>query len=150
MKQSNITSLLILIVVVLLLGVGGVIAKSQGLFGGSLGGSVQKDTGTNISDDSAVFLTNGQVYFGKIYGRSNGVLDLRNIYYLQVNQTVQPDQKPSASAAASPSPQVSLVKLGNELHGPNDRMQINENQVLFTESLKSDSKVVQAIASYGK
>ena len=147
MKRSQITSLLILIVVVLILVIGGVLVKNQGLLGSA---SVQKDSGSSISDDSAVFLTNGQVYFGKVYGRSNGVLDLRNIYYLQVNQTVQPDQKASATAAASPSPQVSLVKLGNELHGPNDRMQINETQILFTESLKSDSKVVQAINNYGK
>ena len=110
-----------------------------------MGGSLQKDTGSNISDYSAVFLTNGQVYFGKIYGRTDQALDLRNIYYLQVNQQVQPEQKASAAATPTPQPQVSLVKLGNELHGPNDRMQISSNQVLFTESLKTDSKVVDAI-----
>lgn len=45
---------------------------------------------------------------------------------------------------------VNLVKLGEELHGPNDRMKINKSQILFTESLRDDSKVVKAIGNYKK
>ncbi len=111
-----------------------------------LPGSIVKDSGSNISDYSAVFLTNGQVYFGKIYSVGDSV-DLRNIYYLQVNSSTSNLQSGTA-ATPSASPDISLVKLGNELHGPNDRMLINHQQVLFTESLKSDSKVVTAINNY--
>jgi hypothetical protein len=107
-----------------------------------------KDSGDNISDYSAVFLTNGQVYFGKLYSSSNSV-DLRDIYYLQVNQQ-QNLQSGTKATDATTQPDISLVKLGNELHGPNDRMLINKDQVLFTESLKSDSKVVTAINDYKK
>jgi hypothetical protein len=108
-------------------------------------GGVIKDSGRSISDYSAVFLTNGQVYFGKIEGMNNLEVDLRDIYYLQVNQqqTLQP-----GDANADNQPEISLVKLGNELHGPNDRMRISRSQVLFTESLKKDSKVVAAIEDY--
>lgn len=110
-------------------------------------GGIIKDSGSNISDYSAVFLTNGQVYFGKINTLSDKEISISDIYYLQVNQqqSLQPGQ---ASASASGQPEISLVKLGNELHGPNDRMRINHDQVLFTESLKSDSKVVKAIGDY--
>ena len=144
MKRSSLTTLLTAVIILLVIVFGVAIARSRGLLGLS-DGSIQKDSGSNISDYSAVFLTNGQVYFGKVYGHTDAGLDLRNIYYLQVNQQVQPDQKATATATPTPQPQVSLVKLGNELHGPNDRMQISSNQILFTESLKTDSKVVDAI-----
>ena len=91
------------------------------------------------SDYQAVFLTNDQVYFGKV-GKSLGdqVL-LTDIYYLQVSQPLQP---------SSPEPNVNLVKLGNELHGPADIMRINRDHILFIEDLKPDSKVVEAIKNY--
>ena len=149
MKRSSLTSLLTAAIIALVLVFAFLFARGQGMFGGT-SGTLIKDSGTNISDYSAVFLTNGQVYFGKVYGRTAETVDLRNIYYLQVNQQVQPEQKASPSAAPTPQPQVSLVKLGNELHGPNDRMQISTNQVLFTESLKNDSKVVDAIRANQK
>jgi hypothetical protein len=89
----------------------------------------------------AVFLTNGQVYFGKVSNVNSGYVDLADIYYLQVQQSVQPDAK----AASSENPQVSLAKLGSELHGPEDQMKISREQILFWENLKDDSKVVEAI-----
>ena len=45
-------------------------------------------------------------------------------------------------------PQLSLVKLGNELHGPQDKMEINDAHIIFIESLKQDGRVVEAIARY--
>ena len=93
----------------------------------------------------AVFLTNGQVYFGKLASTNNQWTTLTDIYYLQVQKAVQPaDQSQSADQ------KVSLVKLGNELHGPNDEMKINRDQILFWENLKNDGKVVQAIDKYIK
>jgi hypothetical protein len=99
-----------------------------------------KDSGENISDYSAVFMVNGQVYFGKLY-REDTILDLRDIYYLK-GEAAEVNAKQNQSQENVP---FSLVKLGDELHGPNDRMRINSAQVLFVESLKNDSKVVQAI-----
>ncbi len=97
----------------------------------------------------AVFLTNGQVYFGKLSETEKDYLTLKDIYYLQV---VQPPLQGSGQSAqpAQPqaSPQISLVKLGNELHGPVDEMHISRPQVLFFEDLKSDGQVVQAIEKY--
>lgn len=91
----------------------------------------------------ALFLTNGQVYFGHLSGVNNGYVKLSDIYYLQVQQQVQPGQKD-----ASQNPNVSLAKLGNELHGPEDQMYVSREQVLFWENLKDSGKVVQAIKAY--
>ena len=49
---------------------------------------------------------------------------------------------------AQPTQNLSLVKLGNELHGPEDAMYINMDHVLFTEELKEDSRVVDAVKRY--
>jgi hypothetical protein len=40
------------------------------------------------------------------------------------------------------------VKLGNELHGPEDEMTIEKAQVLYWENLKPSGKVSEAISSY--
>lgn len=93
----------------------------------------------------AVFLTNGQVYFGKLQNASGAYLELTDIYYLQVDSSIQSGEE--AEAAASDS-NVQLIKLGNELHGPQDEMQISTLQVLFWENLKADSRVSEAIANY--
>lgn len=89
----------------------------------------------------AVFLTNGQVYFGHLSDLNEKYIKLADIYYLQVQKALQPKPEKEES-------KLSLIKLGNELHGPTDQMNINRDQVLFYEELKSDSKVVKAIEEY--
>jgi len=94
----------------------------------------------------AVFLNNGQVYFGNISTLNDKYVRLTNIYYLRVNQTVQPNQTNNSSS----SNDVSLVKLGCELHGPQDEMLINASQVTFWENLKGDGQVAKAVSDYVK
>ncbi len=93
----------------------------------------------------AVFLTNGQVYFGELSGVNSKYATLTNIYYLQVQSQVQP-----ADTTSTDNSKVTLVKLGNELHAPQDQMKIATDQILFYENLKKDGKVVQAIDNYIK
>lgn len=107
----------------------------------SLGGAVKP------GQYQAVFLTNGQVYFGRIKSVSKESISLNDIYYLQVQQQVQPDEK---NKTAQQDQQLSLAKLGGELHGPEDNMYINRDQVLFWENLKDEGKVVQAIKNVKK
>lgn len=105
-----------------------------------------RPSGVKSDEYQAVFLTNGQVYFGKLKSAGDRYLDLTDIYYLQVQQTVQPDNSKNASDSNSQqNPKVSLAKLGSELHGPEDEMHINRDQVLFWENLTDNGKVVQAI-----
>lgn len=91
----------------------------------------------------AVFLNGGQVYFGKVGSFNSKYMTLTDIYYLRVNQQVQP-------GATQSSNDVSLAKLGNELHGPEDEMVINRSEVQFWENLKNDGQVVKAITEYKK
>lgn len=92
----------------------------------------------------AVFLNGGQVYFGNIKSITNEYVRLSNIYYLRVNQQVQPNGQNSTNQ------DISLVKLGCELHGPQDAMVINQSQVIFWENLKDDGQVAKAVADYVK
>jgi hypothetical protein len=107
--------------------------------------TVTADSAVKGKQYQAVFLTNGQVYFGKVSKVDGSYVKVTDIYYLQVQQTVQPKDTSAASAA---NQQVSLAKLGGELHGPEDVMYVSRQQVLFWENLKTDGKVAKAIADY--
>lgn len=98
---------------------------------------------TTSNNWEAVFLTNGQVYFGKIAKETDDELILTDIYYLQITQPLQRSSDQNQPTQAQN--ELALVKLGNELHGPKDMMYINKDHVLFTEDLKDDSKVIKAI-----
>lgn len=117
------------------------------LIGVVLGGwyFLQNRSEENASEYSAVFLDNGQVYFGKLGLSRGGTTTLKDIFYLQTDQAVQP-----TSTKTEEQPKLSLVKLGNELHGPKDEMKINNEHILFTETLKNDGQVVKTIISYQK
>lgn len=101
----------------------------------------------NTSAYQAVFLTNGQVYFGKMENANSSYVKLKDIYYLQVSQT---DDKTIQDAQDKQQPQISLAKLGKELHGPEDEMFISRDQVLFWENLKDkdNSQVTKAIEEF--
>ncbi len=88
----------------------------------------------------AVFLTNGQTYFGHITKTTNNFVVLEDVYYLQA-QTVPPEKE-----GEQPTQQLTLAKLGQqEFHGPENEMKINRDHILFIENLRSDSQVVQTI-----
>lgn len=93
----------------------------------------------------ALFLTNGQVYFGHLGQINDSYVKLNDIYYLQVQQQVQPKD---SKTPADQQPAISLAKLGGELHGPEDVMYVSRQQVLFWENLKNDGKVVKAIQDF--
>jgi hypothetical protein len=101
------------------------------------------DSAVKSKEYQALFLTNGQVYFGKLTKVDNSYVKLTDIYYLQVQQQVQPKDQNQQQ-----QPQVSLAKLGGELHGPEDVMYVSRSQVLFWENLKDDGKVTKAIKDY--
>ena len=95
----------------------------------------------------AVFLTNGQVYFGKLAKVHSGYYVLKDVFYLQNKAS---DKTADDEGQLNSKGDVELIKLGNEVHGPEDYMIIERSQVLFFENLKSDGKVSQTIASYQK
>jgi hypothetical protein len=97
----------------------------------------------------AVFLTNGQVYFGKLHRTGGDYYKLNDVFYLQASQSkTDATDANNPQKASSDSSGVQLIKLGNEVHGPEDSMIIDKSQVLFFENLKNDGKVVDSINKY--
>lgn len=132
-KGNKLVTLLVVLLIVAVVAVVGYFAYQA-----------KQPTPPDSSKFQAVFMTNGQVYFGKLTKLGSKYTELSKVYYLQVQQPVQP----SSGAKATKDSQVSLTKLGNELHGPTDKMNISSDQVLFWEDLKDDSTVVKAIKDY--
>lgn len=139
------TIVTVVIVVIVLIIVGFLINQytSINLFGSN---TTNLDVATSFNQDSyyAVFLSNGQVYFGKVSGTNSDFTVLQDIYYLQVSEPLQQVPPPGGQA----QPQLSLVKLGNELHGPQDYMRLSNRHIIFVEELKTDGRVVEAIMNF--
>lgn len=94
----------------------------------------------------AVFFTNGQVYFGKLATMSDGYMKLSDVFYLQ-NKTAAATSENLQDSTTKAS-DVELIKLGNEVHGPEDAMIISRDQILFFENLKKDGTVTKSIDKY--
>ncbi len=87
----------------------------------------------------AVFLNNGQVYFGNVKSLNESYVRMTNIYYLTQGST----------SSSNTSNNYSLVKLGcQQIHDPLDEMVINRDQVTFWENLNADGKVVSSIKQF--
>ncbi|HEV2011574.1 MAG TPA: hypothetical protein VGS17_11175 [Candidatus Limnocylindria bacterium] len=81
----------------------------------------------------AVFLTNGQTYFGRYYDRIGAYAKIEDVYYLQQTQSADPNQPPDTK----------IVRRGSELHGPAPRMVVPRSAVLFVEDLTDASPIAQ-------
>jgi hypothetical protein len=98
------------------------------LFMGCVGNDLKFPT-----EYQAVFLDNGQVFFGKLSDTGSSFLTLRDIYYVQ---TVVAGEKKETSNI--------LVKRGSEWHNP-DFMLINTRHVVMIEPVGPNSRVAQLI-----
>ena len=95
----------------------------------------------------AVFLSSGQVYFGKLTAVDSQYLKLSGVFYIQSQQDAASEKN---QITAQESTGMQLIKLGEEVHGPEDTMVINRDQMLFFENLKSDGKVTQLIRQHSQ
>ncbi|MBP9771994.1 MAG: hypothetical protein KBD16_03680 [Candidatus Pacebacteria bacterium] len=84
----------------------------------------------------AVLLTTGDVYFAKVSDGFGHYLTLRDIYYPQVNQ-----------AEGVQSPDIQLIKFGNEIHRPQSEIKVNREHVIMIQPLSPDSPVISTIES---
>jgi len=89
----------------------------------------------------AVFLANGQAYFGKLSNAGIGYILLKDVHYLVAN----PQSNDASEAERARKSQ--LVKLGSEVHEPLPYMYIPKRQILFWENLNPASRVMQGIGS---
>lgn len=83
-----------------------IIAGVVGVFGYQYGtkGKVATSTSEVLPNKpyQSVFLSNGQVYFGKVTARTPTFTTLRDVYYLQVQQPLQPvDSKQTSQPSNS-------------------------------------------------
>ncbi len=97
-------------------------------------GTVSEFKSVDKSKLQAVFLNGGQVYFGRITNLNENFMKVKDIYYLRIDQQVQPD-KNGTQQQGTPI----LVKLGCELHRPQNEMVINREQIIFWENLKDET-----------
>jgi hypothetical protein len=81
----------------------------------------------------AVFMDNGQVYFGKLENPESTYPLLRNVFYVQ-NQVNQETKQVFNL----------LVKRGKEWHSP-DVMYLNQRHILMVEPVAPESQVGQLI-----
>lgn len=128
--------------------IGAVLAAAIVLLGGFAVWNGMQSGGTGIDGGKyqAVFLTNGQTYFGKLQKHNDEYLKLKEVYYLQTQGSEAADSKNSQNTQNDQN--VQLIKLGDELHGPEDEMIIAKDQVLFYENLKKDGKVSKSIENF--
>jgi hypothetical protein len=99
---------------------------------------------TQIQSDKyqAVFLNNGQVYFGKLHGYYGSRPYMTDVHYFQANS--------QTAAAESNSSNQLLVKLGSEVHAPEGKLILSKDAILFVENLTENSKVTKAIENENK
>jgi len=154
-KKKSSGSAWLVIVLVLVIIIAGVLFFLDSSEKISLFGSDKKsETPIMISGDwQAVFLTNGQVYFGQLSNLNSAYPELTNIYYLQVQEVpIQPAEPAGDEAGVQPAQQTTqrmiLVKFGTEIHKPQDKMFINKEHIMFYETLQPDSQVLKAINDY--
>lgn len=115
----------------------------------TLSGSKNTSVAVDSSKYQAVFFTNGQVYFGKLHAFNDEYMKLTDIYYLQSQQSAETDKdSKNPQETSNDQGNVQLIKLGDEIHGPEDEMIISKDQVLFYENLKSNGKVTQSIEKH--
>ncbi|MDO8241072.1 MAG: hypothetical protein Q7T51_03790 [Candidatus Moranbacteria bacterium] len=146
-KRGKGRVMLILFIIIIIAGgaFGFLKYKKENNRGGSKGSFIDS------SKYQAVFLPNGQVYFGKVSQERESFVHLSEVYYLVNNAGLQKQTAETGNAndATKPNSDYSLIKLGNELHGP-ESMEINRDQILFIENLSNDSKLVNAIKNMQK
>lgn len=82
----------------------------------------------------AVFLSGGQVFFGKLQPQGDDYFLLTDVFYL--------------TSSSDPNAQPQLVKRGNEVQAPVEPMIIPSRQVLYIENLRPDGQVATAIKRF--
>ena len=81
----------------------------------------------------AVFLANGQTYFGHYIDRLGPYVQVENAFYITQAPTVEEGQTPESR----------IIRRGSELHQPLPFVLIPKTAILFVEDLRQDSQVAQ-------
>ena len=99
---------------------------------------------TSLFDPSkyqSVSLISGDIYFGKVQSYNNDFIVLVDTFYPK--QLTDDKDTPEDESS-----NIELIKPGNELAGPEDRMVISKAQIQYIQDLKPDGRVTQVIGEY--
>lgn len=91
-------------------------------------------TAVNANEYQAVFLTNGQVFFGRLTVPGGDYYYLRHVYYLS-----------SRAGTKSSQGGLTIQKLTNDVHGPEDLVVLSRAQVLYVENLRPNGRAAQIL-----
>lgn len=116
MKKVNVVLLIIVIVLILLIA----------------GWGIWKLTSNSNSKFSAVYMTTGDLYFGKLVRFPS--FGMKQVYTLQVN--AQNQENP-----------LSVQKFSNVFWGPGDFLKINRDQVIWMTSLNDLGQMSQLLTN---
>ncbi len=92
----------------------------------------------------ALFLTNGQTYFGQISKQNSDLIVLKDVHYLQMQQV------PPLEEGEEPQSQLSLMSVKDEIHSPEGEVQINRDHVLYVQKLRENSQIISGIKEQAK
>lgn len=95
----------------------------------------------------AVFLSNGQVYFGTLSRHGIGYWRLDNARYVQVAKVPSAPSPEEPAGSAPEETRTTLMRLSDDMHRPHNTMLIPASNILFWQNLQNDSPVAQAILS---
>jgi len=90
----------------------------------------------------AVFLTNGQAYFGNITEITNEYILLKDPYSIKVQQK-QTDEEGQAKQS-----EIKLLSIEDEFYKPEGYMLIEKSAINFIEELKDSSQIIDIIENY--
>lgn len=136
-KKGLVWGLIILLVVLAVGAIGWSVWSSQN----------KSETGIDSSRYQAVFMSNGQIYFGKLSPFNDVSFKITDIYYPQAQTTGEDDTKTDVNSEQS---NIQLFRVTDGVHGPEDQMIIMKSQILYYENLEDDSKVTQLIEQNNK
>lgn len=134
MHPAKLVALLVLILLV---------AAAVGWY---IASSVRSMPFVDSSKYQAVFFTNGQVYFGKLKAARGDYLELTDVFYMR--PSAQGSDPETLNQAVEGQNNIPMIKLGEEVHAPEDRMVIAKEQVWFYENIKPDGDVAKYIEKY--
>ena len=115
--------------------------------------SALKDSAQAKGKWQAVFLVNGQIYFGHLSPFGVKYFVLKDAYYIQSSRVPAPAPQAEGAAPAETQqePQFEtrneLVKVTGDVHGPENAMFIPREQILFWQNLRSDSSIAQTVTA---
>lgn len=118
-----------------------VIATVAILLGFTVWYALSQPSGPRNDRYQVVFLDDNQVFFGKLKNIQGDYFEMEQVY------STQPDASSDSQSSSTVSNDVSIVKVGNLVYGPEDTMMIRADKVKFWQDLKSDSKISKAIDS---